>query len=158
MALNRIYKFSDINEAQAFLNGAIIGRDISKGGVRGLVGQVLTFSSPAFAVTFTAVSPAPINRDPYTLLILDIKQQIEAANGSILVQQLGGRIVFIERVPTSGVALAGNDEPAKAALGFDGNSPTVGKLFRPAGISGGPPNYTWAYSVNETTHVLFTWE
>ena len=157
MALNRIHKFSDINEMQAFLNGGIIGKDVSKG-VWGLVGQTITFTSPAFVVTFAAVSPAPAERDPYRLYLLDIKAQVEAANSNILVQQFAGRILFIEKTPTNGVALAGADEPAKAALGFDGNSPTVGKLYRPAGISGGPPNYTWAYSTSESTHVLFTWE
>jgi len=157
MAQNRIYKFSDITDAQYFLNGGLVGGNISRG-VPDLVGKVLTFTAPAFAVTFVAVSPAPPNRDPYTLLLVDIKAQVEAADPGISVQQYDGKIVFVEKVPTTGVALSGNDEPAKALLGFNQSQPAVGKIYRPAGISGGPPNYTFAYSVNESTHVLFTWE
>lgn len=157
MPSNRIYKFSDINEAQAFLNGSLIGAEI-QAGVVGLVGKTLTFTSPAFAVTFAAISPAPTDRDPYVLRLKDIKAQVEAANADILVQTLGGRIVFVEKVPTNGTTLSGNDEPAKALLGFDRNNAVAAKFYRPMGISGGPPNYVWVYSVNESTHVLYTWE
>jgi hypothetical protein len=157
MPSNRIYKFSDINEAQAFLNGGLIGKDISKGGVAGLVGKTLTFTSPAFAVTFTAAAGPPTDRDPYTLLLKDIKAQVEAANADILVQSIAGKIVFIEKTPTNGVALSGSDEPAKSLLGFDQNSASVGKFYKPPDVSG-DPNYTWAYSVNESTHVIYTWE
>lgn len=157
MPQNRIFKFSDITDAQYFLNGGLVGADIKRG-VRGLVGLTLTFTSPAFAVTFTAVSPTPTDRDPYLLLLADIKAQVEAANVLISVQQYDGRIVFVEKLPDVGVALSGNNEPAKSLLGFDQNQPSIGKLYRPVGVSGGPPNYVWAYSVNESTHVVFTWE
>lgn len=156
MPSNRIYKFSDINEAQAFLNGGIFGRDVSKG-VVGLVGLTLTFTSPSFAVTFTAATPTPTDRDPYTLLLKDIKAQVEAANNSILVTSIGGKLVFIEKTPTSGTALSNNNEPAKALLGFDQAAATVGKFYKPPETSG-DPNYVWAYSVNESTHVIYTWE
>ena len=156
MASNRVYKFQDINEVQFFLNGGLLGGDV-KGGVYGLVGKRLTFSSPSFHVDFTAVTPAPTTRDPYTLLFPDIKAQVEAANASILVSQLGGRIVFIEKTPTNGVALASNDEAAKALLGFDKNSPSVGKVYSPPGVTA-TQNWVWVYSVNESTHVVYTWE
>jgi hypothetical protein len=158
MPVNRIFKFQDIFEVQAFLNGAIVGGNVG-GGVAGLVGQTLTFTSPAFAITFKPVSPAPLTRDPYTLLFQDIKQQIEAGSTQILVQQVGGRILFIEKAPASGVALSPNNEPAKALLGFDQTGPVIGKFYKPATVAGAtPPFYEWAYSVNETTHVVFTWE
>ena len=153
---NRIYKFTDINEAQFFLNGGIIGAPIAKG-IGGLTGLTLTFTAPAFAVTFGAISPAPTGRDAYKLLLGDLKAQVEAANPGILVSQLGGRIVFVEKVPSVGVALSANNEVAKTLLGFDQHNATTGKLFRPMGIAGGPPNYTLA-SVNESTHIIYTWE
>lgn len=157
MAQNHIRKFTDINEAQIFLNGGIIGADVRKG-IAGLVGKVLTFTTPAGAVTFAAASGPPTDRDPYTLLLTDIKAQVEAAIATVQVTSLGGRLVFLEATPASGVALSGNNEPAKALLGFDGNSVVAGKFYHPTGISGGPNYYTWAYSVNESTHVIYTWE
>jgi len=153
----KIYKFSDMIEAQYFLNGGIIGVDVSQG-IYGLVGQALTFSSPAvFTVNFVAAVPNPAGRDPYKLLLVDIKAQIEAANPDISVQSIGGRIVLIEKLPSLGVAFDGTVQFSKTVLGLD-NGVTVGKVYHPAGISGGPPNYTWVYSVNEGTHVVVTWE
>ncbi|WP_394831717.1 hypothetical protein LVJ94_34910 [Pendulispora rubella] len=154
MPQNRIYKFSDIFEAQSFLNGAIFGGNIANG-VFGLVGQVLTFIRPAFAVTFT---PAR-GPEPERLRFADIKEQIESKSDAISVHQVGGRLFFLEKTPTDGVALSANDEVAKGLLGFDRAGSVVGRFYKPSTIAGGaPPCYEWGYSVNETTHVLVTWE
>jgi hypothetical protein len=153
MAQNRIYKFSDINEMQLFLNGALIGGPIPNG-MGALVGLTLTFTAPAFALTF-APSDAT-DRDPNLLLFSDLKAQIEAENDAVLVTQWNGRIVFIEKTPSSGMAFGTEDEPAKTLLGFDKNRAMVGRLFHPPGI-GGPPNFTYIYS-SDSSHVVLTWE
>lgn len=157
MSVNRVYKFQDIGEVQAFLNGGLIGGDV-KSGVLGLVGTRLTFSQPSFYVDFAAVTPAPDTRDAYKLLFADIKAQVEAANNAILVTQLGGKIVLIEKTPTNGISLSSNDEVAKALLGFDRNNARIGKVYSPPNVTGAAQNWMWAYSVNESTHVIYTWE
>jgi hypothetical protein len=153
MAQNRIHKFSDINEAQIFLNGGLVGAEVSKG-IGGLVGLTLTFDAPDFAVTFAHAEVT--DRDPYTLLLSDIKAQIEEESDDILVTQSGGRIVFIEKTPSAGTALSDNDELAKAILGFDRNNAVVGKVYHPPGI-GGPPNFTWV-AITDANHGIYTWE
>lgn len=110
MAINRVYKFSDIVLMQAFLNGTLIGSQVSgiPQGWPGLVGTTLTFVSPgpAGSVTFVA-STNPNNVDPYMLQFRDIKAQVEAAVAGILVFSIAGRIAFSEATPTNGVSLAG---------------------------------------------------
>lgn len=46
---------------------------------------------------------------------------------------------------------------ANTGLGYDALNPSVGHLYKPPGVVGSP-SWTWAYSVNENMHVLFTWE
>ena len=63
--MHKIYKFRDISEVQIFLNGGIIGTDVSKG-IVGLVGTTLAFSSPSASVTFAAGS-GPISVESTTM-------------------------------------------------------------------------------------------
>jgi hypothetical protein len=130
MAMTRIFKFDDLTDLQNFLNGGITGCDVSKG-VGGLVGQTLTFTSPADSVTFVGPTlPGGSERDPTVLLFGDIKEQIEAAVPSLVVASNKGRIVLLEATPANGVALSDNDEAAKALLGF-GAEKAVGTFYQP---------------------------
>jgi hypothetical protein len=105
----KVYKWNEASEVQHFLNGGIMGTNISKG-VVDLVGKTITFSNPAFSHTFVEGTTGP------DLRFLEIKSQLELANPDILVTQLGGRIGFIERVPSTGVILAADSTGGHAVL------------------------------------------
>jgi hypothetical protein len=115
MAVNKIQKFRTIEEVMTFLNGGVVGGVVNKSpgppsnnapGVGGLVGATLTFTSPS-QVTVTFAVSSGSNPDPYTLLLSDIKAQIQAADPALLVtQNQDGRIVITEVTPTDGVAIA----------------------------------------------------
>lgn len=153
MAQIKIYKLNELFEVQHFLNGGILGADISKG-VSGLIGLVITFTLPSFSHTFVA------GADPDLLRYLEIKTQLEAASTAALkVVQFGGRIGFIQATPTTGCVLSGTTQPAKALLGFDYNTATVGKVYdSPHSATPTVPYLIQSYSVNETTHVVYTFE
>lgn len=173
MAQTKIYKFSDIVEAQHFLNGGVLGARVvpingsspagNAGspnnlglGIAGLVGKTLKFAAPsAVTVTFTA-SVATNNPDPTTLVLSDLKAQIEAAIATVKVFSIGGRIALIEVTPTGGIAID-KTGTASALLGFDTAVNTVGKVFAPP-PSATPPAWTWTYSTNDNTHVIYTLE
>lgn len=152
MPVVKLQKFNDIFEVETFLNGGLIGGDV-KGGVTGLVGLQLTFANPAGTVTFTTGT----GTDPYKLSFKDIKSQIEAQVATVKVTSFGGRIVFMEATPTSGVSFPATAQQSKALLGFDADTALGGKKYQPTS-AGASPNVLDVYSVNETTHVVVTWE
>src|SRR4051812_7578680 len=101
MSINKLRRFTNIDEVEVFLNGGILGGQLASSksgtpanlaiGVSNLVGKTLTFTSPSAAsVTFvksdvgsgSAVAPGT-NPDPYTLLPKDIIAQIEAALATV---------------------------------------------------------------------------
>jgi hypothetical protein len=173
MAVTKIYKFKDIVEAQHFLNGGLLGARVvpmsgsapaglggspnNLGlGIAGLVGKTLIFVSPGTpTVTFTA-SAAAGNPDPNTLMLSDLKTQIEAANAAVKVLAIDGRLALIEVTPTGGVAI-NKTGTANALLGFDSAVNTVGKVYAPP-PSATPPAWTWAYTTNDNGHTIYTLE
>lgn len=151
----KVYKFRDINEAEHFLNGGIIGGDVlnsQQPGVSGLAGNTLTFSAPAGHVDFVAGA----NGD--YLLFSEIKAQIETALGdtNIRVVAFGTRIGFIHPTAASAIALDSTDEIAKAILGFAKNKAAAGKKY--GAVAGTPPALIEAYAPNDGSHVIFTVE
>lgn len=118
MAL-RIRKFRSIDEFEWFLRGGVIGAvlplNTSSGpGLFGLVGQTVTFTSPAGAVTFVA------GADPSGFLtILEIKTQIETAIAGIQVSFTNNRMTVVEILPANGIDIgSAAAEPARGILGF----------------------------------------
>lgn len=154
MAQIKIYKVNEIFEVQHFLNGGIIGLDVSKG-VEGLVGKKLTFTTPSFNYTFVAGASSDLVR------FLEIKSQLEtASSGALLVKQYGGKIAFIEATPSTGCIIAGGaGNTGNGYLGFDSLNSTVGKVYgSPFTSPAVAPYLIQSYSVNETTHVIYTYE
>lgn len=148
----KVYKLNEIFEVEHFLNGGLTGIDISKG-VQGLAGLTITFTNPSFSWTFTP------GADPEFLRYLEIKAQLEAASASLKVKQFGGKIAFIEATPSTGVVLSGTQQTAKALLGFDYNTVSIGKVYgSPYDAIPTAPYLIEMYSVNETTHVLVVME
>jgi hypothetical protein len=116
----KVRKFSDIAEAEQFLNGALVsGVDVQRG--LPLVGKTLIFTAPAAATcTFVQANVASVtvtDRDSYNLLFVDIKAQLEAAIAGLKVYEKNGKIILMETTPASGVAITGAGT-ANAMLGF----------------------------------------
>ncbi len=147
-------KFRDIEEVQLYLNGAVIcGRSLSAG-LYGLVGETMTFTRPAFSVTFAAVP----GRVDGLLLGKEIKTQIEAASVHIEVLLLGGRPVFIEKVPTQGVALdPALTETARTIFGLPATGTCEGRVIKQM-LSAMPPRLENLLQTSDGTYHLLVWE
>lgn len=150
------HKLRDIWEVTHFLNGGLVGGSVAEG-VYGLVGLTLTFTKPGFQVTFAAVNPAPTTRDPHKLMLPDIKAQVEAANPHILVIQAGGRICFVEKVPTNGVAFGAAAEASRAILGFQVSGVIEGRVIKQKMAPNGP-RLEDIYQSKDGTHAVLIWE
>ena len=152
MAINRIYKFPDIVEAELFLNGAVVGRAGAEKGFA-VVGKKLHFTVPsAVTVTFTTGSNP---NDPYTLTFKDVKTQVEAAVSTLKVLTVGGKIVFKS---ATGVTIHPTDaDDANTLFGLDPVNDTVGKIFHPMAVSTTPPCWV-EFTVNESATFIYTWE
>jgi len=146
MAL-KLYKFKNVKEAELFLQGALVGKDIS-GGVVGLVGLTLNFTTPLGSVTF-----ATANRENDALLLKDIKAQVEAAIATLRVLSFEGRIVIIEASPTTGISVPSTNQVAKSLLGFDQNSAFVSKVY---GVVPGTPPAWLSSSLGHDGMILIT--
>jgi len=150
------HKVNDINELTHFLNGGVVGVDISRG-VDGLVGTTLTFTTPAFACTFT---PAAVtDRDPYHLLQTDIITQINVADAGhhLRVVSFKGRIGFVERTPTTGVVIAAAASDAKRLLGFSPAEAVTGRVIKQM-FSPAAPRVETVFQVVDYTYVVLIWE
>lgn len=176
MSVNKLRKFTEVFEAETFLNGGVLGGKVEGArdggtpanlgvGIDGLVGKTLKFSSPsAVTVTFVAATgvggsaEAGVGTNPnaQVLLFKDIKLQVEAAMASMRVHNMGGRLVFIEATPTSGVVID-HTGTASRLLGFDQAVDTVGKLYN-APPSTTVPCWTWAYVDGNNMHCIYTRE
>jgi hypothetical protein len=133
MALN-VYKFGSLEEVNVFLRGGVIGGPLPVGGVYGLVGTTLTFTTPADSVAFVAATPPGGNqRDPQALLFSDIKAQLEAAIPGLRVINARGSLAIIEATPTAGVVIDAASAAAKALLGFDIDAAVTGKVYTKPG-------------------------
>lgn len=154
MAAFKVMKFSNVFDLETYLNGGIVGGP-TLGGVIGLVGQTLTFTSPSFSCTFVA------GADPLTLNFAEIKAQIEAASALVRVFSVGenGRLGIIEKSPSAGIALAAAAANAKLLLGFPYDKAVTGKVYAydPSGAT--TPCLVTAYNdVQSNSHVAVTWE
>jgi len=149
----KIHKFRDITEVQNFLNGGLLGTNVSKG-VVGLVGLQLTFTSPVGVVTF-APGAGP---DPSVLSFKDIKTQVEAAVAGVRVYQIGGQIAFIDKADpiATPIALAAGDD-AKKLFGFPTDGPVAGRIINDAN-SVVPPRFEWWNNTNDGVHAIMVWE
>lgn len=163
MAQNKIYKFKDIVEAQAFLNGGVFGSPVFQPPVpmvRDIVGKTFITKAPGPAGTCTFVPAGTFpDGDRSALLFKDIKAQIEAAIANITVHLIDGKMYVVETSPTNGTAIDKTGTSNKL-LGFDSAVDTVGKLYKPANtvtMPATPP--VWVSSqVTETAHIIYTWE
>lgn len=154
MAVNKVYKFRDIVEAELFLNGAVIGRGNVEQGFP-VVGKKLTFTAPgpAGVVTFTnGTNPS----DPYTLYFKDVKAQIEAAVVGVKISSKDGKIVFMS---ATGVTIhpTGASDDACSLFGLDIAADSTGTVYKPGTIDPTPPCWVWSDTNGENMHVIYVW-
>ena len=157
MAVNKIYKFKDIQDAQAFLNGALFGSPVfqNRGAaiVRAIVGKTINIAGTT--VTFVAAASAP-DGDSSALLFKDIKAQVEATVATVRLFVSEGRIGIIQVTPTTGVTVTGTGT-ANSLLGFDIAASSVSKVYTPSGITATAPCWVNAQCM-DSTHIVYTWE
>lgn len=148
-----MHKFRDLAEVQNYLNGGLLGTDVSKG-VVGLVGETLTFTSPPGSCTFVETA-TPDRR----LMFSEIKQQIETAVAGVKVYQIGGQIALVHSVTpvTLPIALAAAPSHAKRLLGFAYDSATAGRVINEAS-SVAPPRFEWWNTTEDGSHAIMIWE
>ena len=148
-----MHKFRDLAEVQNYLNGGLLGTDVSKG-VVGLVGETLTFTSPVGSCTFVE-GASPDRR----LMFADIKQQIEAAVAGIKVYQIGGQIAFIHSATpvTLPIELAAGASHAKRLLGFAYDTATVGRIINDVNAVAAP-RFDWWNTTEDGSHAIMIWE
>jgi len=161
MAIIKVRKFQDIDEVEHFLNGGIFGGKDVSAGVRGLVGQTLTFTSPSsFTVTFVAGTTPPTLGDTNLLLFKDIASQVwaQSSNAVRAVQLASGRIAFIEASPSSGIAIAAAAELGKVLLGFSKDKAHTGTVYSFDPGSGVPPTLVSLQVSTSNSHIITTWE
>lgn len=150
----RIYKFKDIVEMQHFLNGGVVGGQANY--VSGIVGKTLKLTLPsAKTVTFTAVGGG-VNGDQTALWFKDIKTQIETAANDVKVSLIDGKIAIIEATLSGGVKVD-KTGTATANFGFSTQNDTAGKVYN-SPPSTTVPAWTFAYSGNDNSHIVFTLE
>lgn len=179
MSITKLYKFKDISEVMHFLNGGVTGGSVNKAqgggslanigaGFNGLVGLTLKFKQPSVStVTFVASSGVggsahspSTNPDPNTLLLLDVKLQVEAVLAGVSVSaNSDGRIRIVEKTPASGVTID-KTGTANAILGFDSANDEVGKVYAAPGTvtPAVAPAWVWAYAGNDNMHTVWVIE
>jgi hypothetical protein len=146
-------KFQTVDEANLFVNGGIVGGKSLIGYQGGLVGAVLTFTTPNVAVTFTTGALAG------TLTFAEIKAQIEAASALLSVIPVGeGRIGIVEKAPSAGVVLADTGAATKTALGFPADAAVTGKVYTYSASNTAPCVAALYFDTASGSHVVTTWE
>lgn len=151
MAINKVYRFKDLNEATFFLNGALIGGAIGSPGIANLVGKKLKFTTPAAAEhTFVAGALSGY------LTIKEIKTQLEAAVAGLAVRSFQGRIVL--QSATGIVLINATSADARDVLGIDSSGTVTTKVYTPAAIAAVAPCWTALQVDDNNFHTIYTWE
>ena len=116
-----VKQVSSVLEINLLLRGGIRGGAILKNanlmfGFYGLVGETVTFQSPAMDITFVP------GADPNGFLsFLEIKKQIEAGCPDVEVSLFDGRLMLKGKDAPLAISIGSEvAQPARAILGFDG--------------------------------------
>lgn len=148
MAALKLLKFRNIEEANAVLNGAVMGGECPAAGIPELVGKIITFSAPAGTKTFTQ----PSGNYQGLLTFKDIKTQLEGAITNLQVRLINGKLVFKHATAGTAVTLAAVNETGRAPLGLPNNEAVNGQVF--AGPGGASPKVDQFYVQGDTIYVL----
>lgn len=124
-------KFEKLEEANFWCAGGIIGGANPSGEISGLVGQTITFSSPAGSCTFTEAASG--NASQGRLRFADIKLQMEAAIANLVVLAVGKKIGFKHATPGTACTMAAVSQGGRVPLGLPNNAAVTGVVIAKTG-------------------------
>jgi hypothetical protein len=125
-----IKKFSTIDEANSWMKGSINGGAPPSGNFVGLVGQTVTFTSPAGSCTFTQPTTTPTGMMKFA----DVKLQLETAISGLKVDCEGSKLTFYLSSGSAACSMGAVAEGGRAPLGLPNNQAVAGVLM---GVPGG---------------------
>lgn len=130
-----IEKYPNYETANLAIQGGLCGGVRTDQPFVGLVGEIVTFATPAGACTFTQ----PTGRVVGQMHFVDVKAQLEAAVANLRVFSIDNKLAFKHKTPGSAVTLAALSEPARRVLGLDDNTAIAGRCLN--GPSGAVPKF-----------------
>lgn len=110
----KIEKYGTLEEANLKMQGGISTGVPTSSLFPDLVGNTITFSSPAGSCTFTQ----PAGQLPGLMSFADVKTQLETAIANLKVLTVSNKLCFRHATAGQVVSLAALDEPARLALGL----------------------------------------
>lgn len=122
-----IEKYGTLEAANLSMRGGIATGIKTTDPFVGLVGQTITFATPAGACTFTQ----PTGRVSGQMHFVEVKAQLEAAVANLVVSSVDNKITFSHATPGSIVSLGVLNEPARAALGLGNGEAITGRFLNP---------------------------
>lgn len=121
----KIEKYGTLGEANLRMQGGITGGVKTSDPFTGLVGQTITFATPAGSCTFTQPAGQPVGLMSY----VDVKAQLEDAITNLRVTSTDNKLCFNHAVAEQLVSLAALDEPARARLGLGNGEAITGRCL-----------------------------
>lgn len=143
----KIEKYGTLEEANLKIQGGITGGVPTSTPFAGLVGEEITFSSPAGTHTFTQPTEQPVG----LMSFKDVKTQLEAAITNLKVLTIDNKLCFKHATAGSAVSLAALDEPARRILGLGNNEAITGRVLN--GPSGSTPRFVEFVTENLAVYV-----
>lgn len=131
----RIEKYGTLEEANLKIQGGITGGVKTSELFVGLVGNTVTFATPAGSCTFTQ----PTGRPAGLMHFIDVKTQLEAAINNLLVTSVDNKLCFKHETEDLAVSLAALDQPARAQLGLGNGEAIAGRCLN--GPTGDVPRF-----------------
>ena len=130
----KIEKYGTLEEANLKIQGGITGGVPTSQPFVGLVGQTITFATPAGACTFTQ----PTGKVVGQLTFQDVKAQLEAAVANLQVSAVDNKISFTHKTNGQAVSLAALNESARAVLGLGNGEAIAGRCLNGPGSASLP--------------------
>jgi hypothetical protein len=143
----KIEKYGTLEEANLKMQGGLTGGVRTSEPFAGLVGNTVTFATPAGSCTFTQPAGQPMGLMHY----VDVKSQLEAAISNLLVNSTDNKLCFEHKTDGQAVSLAALDEPARAKLGLGNGEAIAGRCLN------GPSSTDLPRFVEFVTEQLFVY-
>jgi hypothetical protein len=145
----KIEKYGTLEEANLKMQGGITGGVSTTSPFLNLVGETVTFATPAGACTFTQPSDAVVGQ----LRFKDVKAQLEAAVADLIVVSVDNKLCFKHETDGSFVSLATASpvEPGRAVLGLGQGEAIAGRYLN------GPSSTDLPRFVEFVTESLFVY-
>jgi hypothetical protein len=143
----QIEKYGTLEEANLKIQGGITGGVKTSDPFIGLVGNTVTFTSPAGSCTFTQPTDAVVGQ----LLFKHVKAQLEAAIALLEVVSIDNKLSFRHATNGSAVTLGAADEPARVRLGLGNGSAIEGRCLN------GPSSASLPKFIEFVTESLFVY-